>query len=248
MNKEIAKARENYVTKSNEIIQKSRYSLNLREQKLVLYLISMIKPNDTEFHEFEISVKRFCDICGIDERSGKNMSGIKESIKTLADKSMWIQKSEKNQTLVRWIAKATINIGSDIIVIRLDDDLKPYLLQLKNNFAQYQLLNIVTLKSKYAVRLYELMESVHYNEFKPFTYEFPSVEQLTKQLDAENYKRYADVKRRVLLPAIEEINESTDKLLSFAERKRGRQVTGIQLTIETKNTIDRLNTYSKISV
>ena len=45
---EIDKAREQLVVKANEVIQKNRYSLNSVEQKIVIYLISKIKPDDKE--------------------------------------------------------------------------------------------------------------------------------------------------------------------------------------------------------
>ena len=35
------------VVKSNELIRKNRFSLSLTEQRIVLYLISKIKPNET---------------------------------------------------------------------------------------------------------------------------------------------------------------------------------------------------------
>ncbi len=36
------------VVKSNDLIQKSRFNLSLQEQKIILYLISKVKPEDTE--------------------------------------------------------------------------------------------------------------------------------------------------------------------------------------------------------
>lgn len=47
----------NIVKKHNELIQKARYSLSEVEIKIVSTLISMIKTDDTEFHQYLIDIK-----------------------------------------------------------------------------------------------------------------------------------------------------------------------------------------------
>ena len=69
---EISKQRSYTVVKSNEIIQKARYDLSVTELKLLAYIISKIKPTDTELQEYSFSVKDFCQVCGIDYTNGYN--------------------------------------------------------------------------------------------------------------------------------------------------------------------------------
>ena len=42
------------VLKANSLIQKTRYSLSLQEQKIILYIISKLEPTDEEFKHYEI--------------------------------------------------------------------------------------------------------------------------------------------------------------------------------------------------
>ena len=49
-------ARKHLVIKANDLIQKSRFSLTLQQQKIVLYLISQIHPNDTELLVYLVPV------------------------------------------------------------------------------------------------------------------------------------------------------------------------------------------------
>ena len=42
----VSKSRDYQVVKANELIQKTRYSLTVQEQKTLAYVISMIKPTD----------------------------------------------------------------------------------------------------------------------------------------------------------------------------------------------------------
>ena len=51
---EIAQQRSYSVVKSNEIIQKARYDLNISELKTLAYIFSKIKPTDTELKDYTI--------------------------------------------------------------------------------------------------------------------------------------------------------------------------------------------------
>ena len=237
--------RKNTVVKANDLIQKSRFSLSLQQQKVVLYLISQITPIDEDFKLYEFSIVEFCKVCGIDYDSGKNYADLKAAIKEIADKSVWIRLANGKQTLVRWIEKPYIDDNSGLIQIKLDADMKPYLLQLKENFTQYELLWTLNFKSKYTIRLYELVKSIHFHELEVYYREF-ELDELRRMLGAENYKTYQDFKARVLIPSIDELNSFSDKNVSFEPIKKGRAVAKIKLTISTKDGMERLRLRSEI--
>ena len=65
------KTRERLVVKKNELIQKTRYALNSNEQKILLYVISKIKPDDKELYEYDFGLQEICDVLGITQ-NGKN--------------------------------------------------------------------------------------------------------------------------------------------------------------------------------
>ena len=83
-------ARSYKVVKSNDLIQKARFDLTVQEQKIILYLISKLKPDDDKSTAVKFTVKEFCSVCGIN-LSGKNYNDINNIIKNLADKSLWIR-------------------------------------------------------------------------------------------------------------------------------------------------------------
>lgn len=232
-------ARHRTVVKANELIQKSRFNLSLQEQKIVLYLISKISPLDSKFYLYDFSIIDFCRICGIDYTSGKNYEDIKKAIKDIADKSIYITLPNGTETLVRWIEKPYIDRRSGRIKIRLDEDMKPYLLQLQRNFTQYELVWTLRFKCKYSTRLYELVKSIHYHELETYSREY-SLDEIRQLLGAENYTTYQTLKSRVLLPAVNEINRYSDKELDFEPIKVGRAVDRIRFTIATKDTLSCL--------
>lgn len=233
------------VVKSNELIQKSRFSLSLQEQKIILFLISHIKPTDTDFKLYDFSIKEFCSVCGIDEDSGGNYSKLKKALKNISDKSLWIELEGGTETLVRWIEKPYINKHSGIISIKLDKDMKPFLLELKEKYTKYELGYVFQFKSRYTVRLYEYISSVHYDKLKPYEY-IVTVEDLKKVTGAENYKETRDFKSRALNPAVKEINAYSDKNLTISDIKSGKRITHFKILIQSKPLKERLNILADI--
>ena len=233
------------VVKSNDLIQKSRFSLTTNQQKIILYLISKLKYKDTDFTECKVDIKDFCKVCGIDLSNGRRYNELKNSIKQIADKSIWLEKENGDETLVRWIEKPTIHKNDGVITIRLDDDLKPYLLELKEKYTQYELIYTLKMKSKYSIRLYELLKSRQYDKLKEYTVKY-SIDELKKLLDAENYKTFKDFRRRVLEKATEEINSYSDIFIDCLCIKQGKTITDIEIHIETKDPIQRLSTAADI--
>ena len=238
------KALEKQVVKANDLIQKSRFNLSLQQQKIVLYLISQITPFDEDFKLYEFSIPEFCKICGIDLTSGGNYQTLKAAIKDIADKSIWVT-IEDEETLLRWIEKPYVNKQSGIIKIRLDNDMKPFLLQLKENFTSYELIWTLHFKSKYTIRLYELIKSIHFHELEEYRREY-SLEELRRLLDADKYERWIHFKQRVLEPSIEEINSYSDKNVIWEPIKKGKSVERIRFIITTKDSLEAERLRDKI--
>lgn len=226
------------VSKANDLIQKSRFSLSLQQQKVVLYLISQINANDTDFKLYDFMIADFCRVCGIDVDSGGNYINLKNTLQQIANKSVWITLPNKQQTLVRWIEKPYIDSQRGTIRIKLDADMKPFLLQLKKQYTRYQLIYTLRFKSKYSIRLYEYIKSVHYNELSTYQ-QIISIGELKRIMGAEIYDETRDFKRKSLNPAVKEINKYSDKDLIVEEIKKGRKITHLNLIISTKDAMTR---------
>lgn len=220
------KQRYSLVVKSNDLIRKNRFSLSITEQKVVLYLISKIKPTDTDLFEYELDIKDFCEVCGIEYKP--NLSYLKEIIKNLRDKSMWITLPDKSETLVSWIEKPYLFPDTGKVKVRLDRDMIPYLLQMKENFTKYELIAVLALKSKFSLRLYEILKSYEYIGQVEL-----SVSNLREMLMLENeYPKMADFKRYVIDKALDEINRFTDIEIDYEPIKTGKAITGFLFTVQ----------------
>lgn len=236
------------VRKANVLIQKSRFDLSLQQQKIVLYLISQITPYDEDFKEYEFSINEFCKVCGIDNENGGNYKYLKETIKKIYDKSMWvtiIKNGKEVDKPIRWIQEPQIIKQDGIIKMRLDEDMKPFLLHLKKNFTSYEILWTLHFRSKYTIRLYELIKSIHFHELETYKRRF-DLDDLKRMLEGERYKEYKGFKRRILIPAVKEINEYSDKNVTVEEIKSGQRVAAIEFTVSSKDSLEAVRIRSEI--
>lgn len=232
---EIEAQRSYRVTKSNEMIQRARYDLTITELKVLAFIISKIKPSDTELQEYKFSISEFCQVCGIVERSGKNNARIKHVLKGLRDKSFWVLDENGNEVLVGWLQKARIYKKSGRIAVKLDDDMQRFVLGLFENFTQYELISTLPMRSAYSFRLYELLKSYAYQGGHTF-----SVDDLKSKLAADHFANYKDFRRRSLEVAVREINLYTDIEVSWRPETFGRKVTHIVFEIRQRDAWGRL--------
>ena len=244
MNQKYLEQRHFSVVKSNELIQKSRFSLTAEQQKLILFLISKIKPTDTDFTDYSFTITEYLAITG-NTKGGNTYKDIEEGIKVLADKSMWIYGENGEQYLFRWLQNVRINRQSGIITLRLDEFLKPYLLQLKEKYTQYQLIYTFSLKSKYSIRAYEYFLSMQYDKQKAYTFTI-SVDEFKNRVGAETYKQFKDLNTRVLKPIEKEINDFTDKRIYIEPKKTGRTTTHLEITVISKDVRERLKLIAEL--
>ena len=239
---DIAKQREYLVVKGNELIQKNRFELSLQEQKTVAFICSMIKPVEAPEQsfqlEYEFNIRDYCKVCGMDFDNGQNYADIKAVLKHLRDRSMWLAMPDGSESLVGWLSKVNTNKKSGIAKIRLDEDLVPYLFDLGQKFTQYQLYNILAMKSAFSVRLYELLKSYAYQRSK--TFDIDELKHLLMVDGLKTYQNFNNFRTKVLDKAQAEINELTDLNIYFEPITKGRKVVKVRFKIDTKNPIERM--------
>lgn len=240
---EFSKERTQLVVKSNDLIQRARYNLTSTQQKLLAYIISKIKPTDTEFTEYEIKIENFCKLIGINKAWF-----YKEFIKLVNDldsKSFWIE-TDKEIYKFRWFADTRYLKGKAAIKVTLSKTLKEYLIGLKKQYTKFELYNILALSSKYSIRLFELFKSYSYQYQKEF-----DIDNLKELLFATNYKNFNDFQKRVLKNAIEEINKYTELTVNYKTICKGKKVISIRFYIIKKEINDSyisyINTVNKIN-
>ncbi len=215
------------VTQAHNLIEaRHNNPLTVREQKIVLTMASMIEPNDEDFKDYRISIREFSAMLGLEGKT--KYTEVKEISKELMSKTIEIPQEDGGWLLVHWISSAKYVKGEGILELSFSPKLKPYMLQLRDHFTSYRLSNVLSLNSTYSIRLYELMKKWQ----KTGKWE-KSIEDLKLQfgIPEDSYKRYNHFKTRVLLRAVEEVNEKTDLFIKIREIKKGRSVEKIEFII-----------------
>ena len=224
------------VVKGNGLIQEKRYQLTTTQQKFLAYVISLIKPGDTIDTMYEVHIEDFCNLCGIKKEN------FYEEFKRMIDKfdesAFWVDTKDELYKF-RWFNDTRYIKRSGKVQLYLSRALKDYLIGMLGNFTQYELYNVMSLRSKYAIRLYELFKSYEYQERKRFY-----LDDLKHLLYAGSYKNFKDFRVRVLEPAIEEINKFTDIEVKYDLFYRGKKVHEIEFIIERKQPLERWKAFN----
>ena len=212
---EITESRNQYVVKSNALIQRSRYTLTLQQQRILLYLISKIKPEDTPEQEYTFSITEFCEVCGIKTSGGEYYQAIKDDLIHIRNNGFWMKLEDGRIATVAWLSKAYIIPLCGEITVRFDPDTMPYLFQLQRFYTQYRLKNVLAFSGKYTIRLYEIFRS-HYTQqdidrHKEKEISFSAEEIRGLLLLKPIYPAWTDFEKRVIRPAVDEINNYCDE-------------------------------------
>lgn len=219
------------VRKANQLIQKNRFDMTVREQRLLLYCISRIKPTDKGGELYKIKIRDVCRASGISrEIDGESYKAVYDALKKLDSFNFTlIDENNKKDIFVHWIRDTEIDRNpGGFISFRFDPKITPYLFNVRKYFTQYELGNVMQMKSVYGIRLYELVKSYENIHEKTF-----DLRELRYLLGAEekSYDRYSNLKQKIIDPAINEILAYSDLKVTAIEVKQGRKVTGIKFVI-----------------
>ncbi len=216
--------KENFlVTKSNDLVN-SRYDLTTLEQKIILLLASLVQPEDEKFKEYNIKIDTFMKVLGL---TGKSKYDDIPKIAMGLMKKVFEIKRNNNPLVIAWLSSAEYHKKEGYITLEFSPKLRPYLLNLKEFYTSYKLENILFLKGKYSIRLYEILKS---NAFKKDIR--ISIEHLRDLFKITNeYERYNDFKRKVLEYAKKELQAKTDISFEYTEIKEGKKIVAINFNI-----------------
>ncbi|MFB5268176.1 replication initiation protein [Paenibacillus enshidis] len=226
------------VSESNALIE-AKTNLTLYEERIIYILASRIHPEDTKFKTHFFKVRDIAEKLDIVEKNFYKR--VREVIDGLQEKRVIINEKNQNSTLsANWVAAARYYHGRGLIELEFSELLKPYLLQLKENFTKFKLSNVLYLKSAYSSKLYKLLK-----QYLPLGKRRFTLENLRDKLELEpgTYKKYSHIKNRIILSAQAELEAKTDIKYTFEEIKSGARVVGIIFHIfsNPKHTIEGLN-------
>ena len=250
----IDKQRNYVVCKSNSLILNSRYQYSIAQQKMIAYICARIRPMEEQGYqlEYDFNIADYLRLMGV-ESTGDAYHDIKMTLKSLRDKSYWLTLPDGSETTVSWVDKVTTNRRSGLAKYKIDADLAPYLFALQTHYLSYGLINILNFKSKYGIRLYEILKAQYdmlRSQQGKKRYETPVLEwvislgELKHRLMAEDYKRYPDFRIKVLETAQRDINVLSDMQFEFEPICKGRKTVQVRFLIRCKELSERFESFA----
>lgn len=231
------------VVKDNSLIDAS-FNLSLVEQRIMLMAIVEARelPKLTFDTPVKVSVKSYIDQFKV--ASSTAYESLQDAVDTLFERQFSYYDPVMDERFKeRWIYKASYIDDKGHVVMFFTPTVISMISRLYKNFTQYLIDEVSDFKSKYSVRLYELL--IKYKELgssKKYT-----IDELRSLLGVENteYKTMSLFKVNVLDKAVKEINAKTDIQIKYDQFKEGRTISHILFKLgkkkekKTKDSIDQ---------
>lgn len=222
------------VYKANALVEAS-YRLSVYEQRIILGCITQVRRDEplTDQQLYTVSAQQIAKDAGISvDRAYQHL---KTASERLFRREVTLYEAPNGKggakvRLTRWVQEVVYQEAQGTIALRFSQPMVPYLSQLTEQFTRYALADVAKMTSAHAIRLYELLA-----QWRDTGEREVSVEWLRKALQLEDrYTRIPDLKRWVIQPAVDQVNEHSPLWVKWDQRKTGRRVSHLVFTFGEK--------------
>lgn len=227
-------------------LAKSGQELDLIEKRLLLVAMSRITKSDTELLTHRISVTELAPFFG-----GDPWRAAQKAARGLLKRVVYIKGEEGGftafqwTTLARYVPASRSEDGSSYLEIRLNEELAPYLLELKERFNVIPLLELLPMASVNSQRLYEVLWHDSFKAQKQFlTYDLEQLrfqlglkisrEVKGKEVWIEKYSSWRDL-QKVLKRAQADFANHGSLTFAYEGIAQGRITTQVRFRISWKH-------------
>jgi plasmid replication initiation protein len=234
------------IRKSNNLIE-ARYKFDIWETRVFTKVLSLIKPEDTDFKTFRIQLKEVIDEFRL-QKDKASYKLLRDATDNLMKKVFYVPYESEGAIRER---KYPIIIMSDTLKSAKDEptrqrneyvelcihpEMKPLLLELREKFTSYDVNNITGFRSVYALRIYE-----HLKQYERIGRRTMDIEYLKRIFEiTTEYPLFANFYQKIIQPAEEDINRHSDLTITeIGKLKRGRRVETLEFKFHSKNPNER---------
>lgn len=239
------------IKKANQLIE-SRYRFDIWETRFFLSILSQIRRDDNDFQVYRVWYKDV--IRAFNLKSNQSYHLLREAAKSIMSKSFFVSYEKDGTTReVQYHILRKIDYLKDgkegqgresqeYIDVTIEQEMKPFFLQLQRNFTAYDLRNVVKLGA-YPIRVYELLK-----QYESIGERTMDIEEIKRMFEiTKEYPRFPDFFRWVVSPAIKEINSHTDLLVTDCIKvKEGKKVVSLRFVFRRKPDEDVPHTRSRV--
>ncbi|AUD06560.1 hypothetical protein CWM47_34755 [Spirosoma pollinicola] len=197
-------------------------------QKNIFYTVqSQLGADDLPGKEYLVRVRDIMSVTNTKnpyEDLRKATENMMQKIMTIAVPNGFIQ--------VAPFSSVQYNTNEGTIAICIDSKLRPYLFNLENRITIFGYNEAMNIPGKYSKRLYEML-----SQWKSMGLMKGTIVNLRAALKLEDkYPDWDNLKRRVLEPAVAEVNKHSDLFVKFYPERENRRIVLLKWTIKQKET------------
>jgi len=224
------------IVQGNKLVE-GKYNYSLWELRVFIEMVQSIGRHDKEFKPIRIYITDLIKQYG--SKSNDDYRRVSLAAVRLMRKSVKIdyiteqgeERVHHSPLVISVDTPKKLNDGFEkYIELQFPERIRPLLLDLKKNYLLYDKKNILNLKSKFSVRIYQILKS-HERETKEVVVVGYQVSQLRAILlvdddgnPTKQYKQYGQFEEKVILKAQKELEEKTDIVFRFDKIKKGRSI------------------------
>src|SRR5471032_5802 len=218
-------------------LARSAHSLNLSEKRIIAACIAKTDqmPNMEKVKQRGAWLVRL-SAADYAETFGIGLDAAYEQLQSAADNlfNRYIRTTRQTRKGIeeckfRWVGGVRYHKGEGWVELDWWHEVVPHLFDLKGEFTKYKLKQASALRSKHSWRLFELMQSWqdtgHYQ---------PTIEDFCKSMEVpESYlKDFKSIRTRVIEPAVKELIEKNNMLITWTTQNAGRKVIGLSFKFQ----------------
>ena len=222
-----------HVVKSNALLRARWKAESVLEPRLIALLASKIEPDDEDFKVYDIHVTELLGKRDY-QYGGTDLKAIEEAVEKAMSRVLTIRDA-KGWTKYNVFFRCRFESESGMLKLGFHPDLIPHYLQLKQNFAKYNLIEFMMLPSVYSQRIFELLKS--WKDQPEFVVSIDDLHEMlaTPKSHRENFKAF---RTRVLEKARTDIQKRTSLRYTWEAIKDGRRIGAIRFILTQNRMIE----------
>lgn len=225
------------VVESNALAR-AEYRMTLNEKRLINLAIAKLDSQQADADQLQdipITAEEYMRVYEVVPNNA--YTEMAQAAKKLMNRQLTIRHEGKSYTIYNLLVESNYREREGVVIITLNPRLASQLIGLRNRFTQFMLDSVRHFRLFSSARLYEMMKSVESQGVFELSLEDFKARILA---DPKKYKKFYDLKRWVLEPALSEINTLTDIQVNYEPVKHSRKIVRIRFTI-TKNKQQKLD-------
>ena len=218
------------IAESNRLIRNMFNStFTKRQMDLIYAVISLVKPEDDEFTEYVITYEAIGKIFNpANPDCTVTIKDIEKAVKGIMNKSFQMEDEEWIEYF-HYVKNAKLNKKTKTLKFKIDDEVKPFYLELKKGkYTSFLLKDILALSTTFQMNLFRWLAcNAGFNNDIIIPIEDAKIHFYGKEIETKGLVRKID-------SALEVINQRTNINATYEKITNGRKITGLKFTIDNK--------------